>query len=178
MADQGHKVILLAGDPDHEWSDDALRVIVSREAACMSELIQSMLADDEEPNETPEIPLLEVSKDLLDKVAAFMEYHCHDPMREIPKPITTSNLGDMVSEWDVKFIDLEQEELYRVMLAANYLHIPSLLDLAVTKFCCLIKGKSVDEVQEFLRIESKPSPEEEQMIRQKNQWIFDVRRPE
>ena len=170
------KVVLLAGTSE-AGDGNPSKVEVTRKAACMSELIKSMLADDDDPNEVPEIPLLEVSKDILDKVVVFLNKHRDDPMKTIHKPISTSNLKDIVSEWDADYIDLEQEQLFKVILAANYLDIPSLLDLGITKFCTMIKDKDVDEVKEMLNIEKGITPEEERLVREKNDWIFDVHKP-
>lgn len=158
------------GNPD----GTPFQVQVTRKAACMSELIKSMLADDDDVDEVPEIPLLEVPREVLELVVAFINKHCNDPMRTIPKPIPTSDIKQLVSEWDAEFIDLEQEKLYRVILAANYLDIPSLLDLGITKFCCMIKDKNLDEIKQMLNIEGDITPEEERRIREKNDWIWDV----
>lgn len=34
-----------------------------------------------------------------------------------------------ISEWDAKFIQVDQEMLFEIILAANYLDIKSLLDI-------------------------------------------------
>jgi len=162
------KVVLLPG------GEDAGKVTISRKAACMSELMKSMLADDDDPTEVPEIPLLEVSKDILDKVVEFLNKHKDDPMKEIAKPIQTNDIVAIVGEWDAKFIDLEQEPLFKVILAANYLDIPSLLDLGICKLACMVKGKEPDEVKKMFNIEPDITPEEEKLVRDQNPWIFDV----
>jgi S-phase kinase-associated protein 1 len=127
MADNDKVYLLPGGD------DSAGRVEVTRKAAYMSELMKSMLADDDDPTEVPEIPLLEVSKEILDMVVQFLNKHKDDPMKEITKPIQTNELKQIVGDWDANFIDLEQEKLFKVILAANYLDIPSLLDLGICK---------------------------------------------
>ena len=153
---------------------DELRVTVSRKAAEMSELIKSMLADDDDDSEIPEIPLLEVSSDVLKKVVEFLNKHKDDPMKQISKPITTTILKDIVGEWDAEFADLEQEPLFKLILAANYLDIPSLLDLGICKLATMVKGKEPDEVKKMFNIEADITPEEEKMVRDQNPWIFDV----
>lgn len=162
------KVLLLPG------SDESAKVEVSRKAACMSELMRSMLDDDDE--ETPEIPLLEVSKDILHRIVDFMNYHKDNPMATINKPIQTNDITKIVSEWDAKFIDLEhdQETLFKIILAANYMDIPSLLDLGICKIACMVKGKDPDEVKDMFHIEKDITPEEEKLVRDQNPWIFDI----
>jgi hypothetical protein len=45
-----------------------------------------------------------------------------------------------VPEWDAKFVEVEQEMLFELILAANYMDIKSLLDLTCAKVASMIKG--------------------------------------
>lgn len=88
-----------------------------------------------------EIPLPNVKKPILQKVMEYCEKHRTDNPPEIEKPLKTSNLSEIVDAWDAKFIDIENlEELFEIILAANYLDIKSLLDLSCAKVATLIKG--------------------------------------
>jgi S-phase kinase-associated protein 1 len=50
----------------------------------------------------------------------------------------------VVSAYDAKFIEIEDlEELFDIILAANYLDIKSLLDLSCAKVAALIKGRLI-----------------------------------
>ena len=125
---------------------DGQRVEVPRNVAEMSVLIKEMLADDED-DEAPEIPLPNVNKDILDKVIEFCKHHVNDPMPEIEKPLKSNNMADVVPEWDANFIDVEQSTLFAIILAANYLDLPNLLDLSCAKVASMIKGKSPEEIR-------------------------------
>ena len=48
-------------------------------------------------------------------------------MPEIEKPLKSANMNEVVSEWDAKFVDLDQEMLFELILAANYMDIKSLV---------------------------------------------------
>ena len=76
------------------------------------------------------------------KILEYCEKHKNDNPPEIEKPLTTSNLSELVDPYDAKFIDIENlERLFEIILAANYLDIKSLLDLACAKVATLIKSK-------------------------------------
>jgi S-phase kinase-associated protein 1 len=125
---------------------DGQRVEVPRNVAEMSVLIKEMLADDED-DEAPEIPLPNVNKDILDKVIEFCKHHVNDPMPEIEKPLKSNNMAEVVPEWDANFIDVEQSTLFAIILAANYLDLPNLLDLSCAKVASMIKGKAPEEIR-------------------------------
>lgn len=158
--------ITLSGFPD--------RFEMPRAAAEMSTLIKTMLEDSQEEN--PEVPLMEISPEIFTRVKAFCEYHQENPMKEIPRPIPTNKLEDIVGEWDANLVDLahDQETLVLVILAANYLDIKSLLELAVCRYACMLKGKDAKEVCEILKIDKEMTPEEERAIRMANPWIFET----
>jgi hypothetical protein len=52
-----------------------------------------------------------------------------------------------VPEWDAKFVDIEQETLFELILAANYMDVKSLLDLTCAKVASMIKGKTPEQIR-------------------------------
>ena len=72
----------------------------------------------------------------------YCEKHKSGNPPDIEKPLRTNNLAELVDPYDAKFIDIENlEELFDIILAANYLDIKSLLELSCAKVASLIKGK-------------------------------------
>lgn len=55
-------------------------------------------------------------------------------------------------------------------MAANFLDIKSLLELACAKVASMIKGMSIQETRKFFNIENDFSPEEEAQIMDENKW--------
>ncbi|TYZ62807.1 hypothetical protein PybrP1_007785 [[Pythium] brassicae (nom. inval.)] len=92
-------------------------------------------------------------------------------MPELEKPLKSNDLRDAVSDWYADFVDVkpeDQELLFELILAANYLDIKSLLDLACAKVATMIKGKTPEEIRATFGITAEFTPEEEQMIREEN----------
>jgi S-phase kinase-associated protein 1 len=158
-------------------SDEKDVIEISRQAGCQSNLIRDMIFNDDDKDTIPEIPILDVSKPVLLKVIEFLNFHVDNPMVEIKKPIKTNHLESIVGEWDAKFVELDEnhEMLTSLILAANYLDIPSLLELTICKLACMIKDKTPEEVKTLFNIEKDISPEEEKMVRDENPWIFEVK---
>jgi S-phase kinase-associated protein 1 len=152
-------------------------LVLAKNAAKLSNLIESMIMDDDADDELTEIPVMEVAFDVMKKIAEFLEKHVNDPLREIPKPIPSNKIQDFVSEWDVKYIDLPQAELFKLISAANYLNITQLLDLGTLKLACMIKDKEPEDIKQMFGIDNI-TQEEELQVRRSNAWIFEVVDPE
>jgi hypothetical protein len=112
----------------------------------MSELVKSMMDEDEEEANVAEIPLPNVKAQVLRKVIEFCEHHLTEPMTEIEKPLKSQAMADVVQKWYADFVDLEQVLLFELILAANYMDIKPLLDLTCATVASMIKGKTVSGV--------------------------------
>ena len=53
---------------------------------------------------------------------------------------------DDIDEWDDAFIKVDNEQLFEIILAANYLDIKSLLDLGCNTVANMLKGKTAEQV--------------------------------
>jgi S-phase kinase-associated protein 1 len=144
---------------------------VEPEVACMSTLIKNMV-DDSGTDE--EIPLPNVKTAILSKVIDYCKFHKDNPAEEIQKPLKSVNLVECgVSEWDSEYVNIEQEVLFELILAANYLDIKSLLDLTCAKVASMIKGKTPEEIRKQFNIVNDFTPEEEAQVREENRWCED-----
>ena len=151
---------------------------VETKTAAMSELVKTMLVDgddedeeDEDEETEQEIPLPNVKSAVLAKVVEFCNYHVSNgPMKEIEKPLKSANMAEVVGEWDANFVAIEQEMLFELILAANYMDIKSLLDLTCAKVASMIKGKTPEEIRKTFNIVNDFTPEEEAQVREENKW--------
>ena len=106
----------------------------------------------------------------LKKVLAFCEYTKNKEVPEIEKPLKSVDFSTLVEEWYADYLNLPEEELYKLIMAANFLDIKPLLDLCCAKAYSFIKSKSIEEIREIYEIENDFSPEEEAQIMDENKW--------
>ena len=76
----------------------------------------------------------------------------------------------MVEAWYADYVNVDQETLFEIVMAANYLDIKPLLELSCAKVASMIKGKDVKQIRQFFNIENDFSPEEEQQVMEENRW--------
>ena len=134
-------------------SKDLEKFNVSTEIAKYSKLIDSML-ETLSDEDNIEVPLLNVESNILKYIITYLEYYSVSPHGDIDKPIRSDDMKDNVSdEWYANFIDKSQEDIFNIILAANYMDIQSLLDLSCAKIATLIKGKSPEEIREVFNIQ-------------------------
>lgn len=148
-------------------SAESEKVTISKKVAMMSELVKTMAEGDKEESE---IPLPNVKAPVLKKVTQYMKYHHDNPPKEIDKPLKSASMNEVVSQWDADFVDVDQELLFELILAANYMDIKPLLDLTCAKVASLIKGKTPEQIRKTFNIQNDFTPEEEEAVRQENKW--------
>jgi S-phase kinase-associated protein 1 len=143
---------------------------VSRELAEQSLLIKDMLEEEEDDDNVPVIPLPNISDfKVLQKVVDF--FGMSEDLRsiELEKPLK-GNFEDLVPNEIKNYFDIETPLHIKLIMAANYLNIKSLLDFSCAKIASSIKGKSPEQIREMFGIENDFSPEEEAKIREENKW--------
>jgi S-phase kinase-associated protein 1 len=117
---------------------------ISKSAAVMSKVLQVIIEGD---NKETEIPLKEVSTDVMQKVVEFMIYHENVEMPEISKPIQHTNIKYLTTQWDANFINVENELLFKLLTVSNYLDMKPLLNLCCAKIATMIKGKTREQIK-------------------------------
>ena len=98
------------------------------------------------------------------KVLRWMSYHNNVEPPIIKRPLTNLNLNSILKEWDINYIDVENDFLFDILNAANYLDIKPLLDLCCLKLASLIKNKKPEQIRQILNIQNDFTPEEEKEL--------------
>ena len=123
----------------------------------------------------------------MNKVVEWCDHHKHDPPSTHDDDDSRRKATD-IDEWDQKFMQVDQEMLFEIILvcvssmscswlrrltrrqAANYLDIKALLDVGCKTVANMIKGKSPEEIRKTFNIQNDFTPEEEDQIRRENEW--------
>jgi len=154
-------------------SSDGEDIQVDRDVAERSVLIKNMVGDlGEEAMEEP-IPIPNVNAAVLKKVIEWCIHHKHDPPSTNEDDSDSRKKTTDIEEWDQKFMQVDQEMLFEIILAANYLDIKALLDVGCKTVANMIKGKSPEEIRKTFNIQNDFTPEEEDQIRRENEWAED-----
>ncbi|KAJ8624751.1 hypothetical protein MRB53_033281 [Persea americana] len=144
---------------DHEIFD------VDEAVALQSETIKHMIEDNCADNG---IPLPNVTGKILAKVIEFCKKHVG-----IPNDADDRSTEEELKKWDNEFVKVDQDVLFDLILAANYLNIKSLLDLTCQTVADMIKGKTPEEIRKTFHIVNDYTPEEEEEVRRENLWAFE-----
>jgi len=108
--------------------------------ASQSQIIKKVM-DDLGTHTTIPLPL--VSSNILEKVIQYCTYHAADEVNS--------------SRWDSEFLESldDHETLLKVVVAANYLCIKSLLDLTCKAIAHMIRGKTPQQIRRILNIQDE-----------------------
>ncbi|KAK1441863.1 skp1/btb/poz domain superfamily like protein [Babesia gibsoni] len=147
---------------------------VDRKALSMSTVLNNMLMHYDEDSEVEPVPLKNISTSTLAKILDYCRFHVDNPAKPIPKPLRTNKLSDVVSQWDLQFVDVDKEVLFDIMMAENFLDIKPLLELTCAKIASMIKGKTPEEIRDEFNIVNDFTPEEEAMIKEENKWCEEL----
>ncbi|PIC32122.1 hypothetical protein B9Z55_012576 [Caenorhabditis nigoni] len=146
---------------------------VIRLSTTINTLLQDLGFDDNDSNRDADpIPVQNVSTPILKKVISWCQYHYQDTAPADNQDNREKRTDDITS-WDVEFLKVDQGTLFEIILAANYMDIKGLLDVACKAVANMIKGKSPDEIRRTFNIKNDFTPEEEEQIRKENAWCED-----
>ncbi|OAA66012.1 sulfur metabolism regulator [Niveomyces insectorum RCEF 264] len=156
-------------------SNDGTVIVVDYEVATRSALLNTMLEDLKGMGieDVGPVPLPNVNEAVLRKVIEYCEHHRNDPLTGHEEETESRKKTTDIEEWDQKFMQVDQEMLFEIILAANYMDIKSLLDVGCKTVANMIKGKSPEEIRKTFNITNDFTPEEEEQIRRENEWAED-----
>lgn len=142
-----------AGEIIELVSADQVKFKVTRKNALISKLMSQAIEGD--PRAT-EIDVPGAKAKSLKLVIEYMEHHVGVPEAIIEKPLKSKVMKDNCKDpWDATYIDRigeTKQDVYDLMLAANYMDIKCLLHLTCAKVGSWIKGQPLEKLREILAV--------------------------
>ncbi|XP_037039823.1 S-phase kinase-associated protein 1-like [Bradysia coprophila] len=132
-------------------SSDGVIFDTDPKAMKCSHLITQMLVDcGIEPGSETCVPLPNVKAFTLGKFIEWANHHKDDVP---PKDPNDKNYDDL-EEWDENFLKVDQASLIELIMAANYLDVRDLFEMACKTTADLIAGKNTEEIRETFHIKN------------------------
>ncbi|EGT48185.1 hypothetical protein CAEBREN_03887 [Caenorhabditis brenneri] len=141
-------------------SKDGVEFKVSELAIQQSEtlchLFHAMDYTSEDVRTRAAIPLEDIDGETLKLVFKWCEHHKGAP---IPVEDDADPKNVVIPEFDSKLMEIDDEQLFNLICAANYLNIKRLMNVACKKVSNMAKGKSPEELRIIYGI---PTDEEDE----------------
>ena len=149
-------------------SQDGIEFDVDVDLIRQSVVIKHMLDDLEGSDDA--IPVPDVDGDILEKVIRFCEHHRDDAPLSDEERVEARRKP--LEGFDAEFVRVDHPTLFKMILAANFLDIQSMLDTTCKATANLIKGKTPAQIRQIFNIEGDFTPEEEEEVRKENSWLI------
>ena len=145
-------------------SSDNKIVELSSKAALRSGLLRGIIED--YPEDT-EFPLNHVNGTTLEKVKEYLTHYQDQEPSIISKPLKSNNFKECADEWDNNFIGEDNDSILSLIIAANFMDIKPLLELASAKVACKIRGTTTESIRKDFEINELNNDEKEQIEKDK-----------
>ncbi|XP_043707818.1 SKP1-like protein 1A [Telopea speciosissima] len=148
------KVFLKSSDGETFEVDES----VVRVSETLKNMIEDGCVDDT-------ITLPNVNSKILPKVIEYCK-------KRVTHNGSSKKKKEELQKWEAEYLDIDQQVIYELMLAANYLDINRLLDIEPEKVASMIRGRTREQIWEVFYIKNDFTPAEEEEIRKENPWAF------
>lgn len=154
-------------------SSDKKEYTLPAKVACGSSLIKTSYESDPEVKEGKSVvPIPGVKSPIMDLVVKYLTHFDGVLPKEIERPLRSKVMADVCvgDPFSASFIDevgKDNEQLYQLILAANYMDIRPLLCLGSAKVASMIKGQPLDKIKDILS--TGPKKDEEKKAEEKKE---------
>jgi S-phase kinase-associated protein 1 len=144
-------------------AQDGTEFEIDKDGACWSETIKAMLDEDWSPEDA--IPL-DIESSVLARIIEFFTYRQSLATIQLCKQQQLDR-----NSWNTEFMRVDDEVIFKLIDAARYLQIDSLVELACEKIAEDIKAcNTPEELRERFDIKNDFTREEEAEVRRQNEW--------
>lgn len=142
-------------------SSDGKSFTISKKAVFVSKLVSQALENDPCADE---VPIPGATGSILELIIQYMCHHDGTEPPIVEKPLRSKLMKDVCKDtWDANFIDEignNRQQLYDLILAANYMDVKSLLHLGCAKVASLIKGQPLEKIKDILAVDQSANKTE------------------
>ena len=147
----------------------------------LSKLVNELLIESREDDDEFAVP--ETNSVTLARIIEFCHHQKDNPLGDIPKPIKSQNIKEAVPDWFGNFIEgdgesrlpLTQDELFELLLGANFMQIDPLIELCSASVVAryIFGKKRPEEIAAAFHLpgEYKLTPDQEKLLRKQNPWV-------
>eukprot|EP00005_Dracoamoeba_jomungandri_P000214 CAMPEP_0174255190 /NCGR_PEP_ID=MMETSP0439-20130205/4533_1 /TAXON_ID=0 /ORGANISM="Stereomyxa ramosa, Strain Chinc5" /LENGTH=181 /DNA_ID=CAMNT_0015337259 /DNA_START=8 /DNA_END=553 /DNA_ORIENTATION=- len=144
---------------------------VARMLNTIKHMLDDLLDDDDDNLLSAPIPLLHVDAPTLSKILEYCRHYYEHPveigntrrcecdeLEDLDKQLGSLQLNSYtpLTAWDKQFFaSIDQVSLFTLVLAANFLDMHHLLDVACKTIADQIKGKSPNEIRKLFGLENE-----------------------
>ena len=103
------------------------------------------------PEENQVIPCKTINGKDLKKILEFMEHYLDTKPKEIPKPLPSGNLKEILDEWDFQYIEnISLENLEKLLNSANLIGLEDLVHIVSAKIAAeILNGTEEEMIEKF-----------------------------
>lgn len=116
---------------------------------------------------------LNMNSDHLPNIIDYLEYHYNNEPKEIPAPLR-ADFSTLVSDYDLKFVDRDANDLFVMLTEANYLGITPLVNLLAAKIASFLKVTNVEKIRKLFNIDLVFSDDDIENIAKEFQDLFEI----
>lgn len=134
---------------------DGEKFTVARGVADMCGLVRNIIADIEvnDGESLPPLPIPDVKGRILALVIKYCEHHHANP--DLYRATRHPDAIDDLVPWDLEFCNVDNETLFDLVNAADFLKAKSLLECLCKTIANLIKGKTAEEIRAKFNIQEE-----------------------
>lgn len=153
---------IIISDADGGKHEVDRNLFVSQSVTLKNVLQDTDVGDDD----VAEIPLSNISTTTFNLIHTYLQHQ-----RDYP-PTDTESRSLTLTDWENGFLQvLSNEQLFALMLAANYLDIKSLLEITCKFTASIIKAKTPAELRSFYGVNREFTKEEIAATMAANPWL-------
>ena len=97
-------------------------------------------------------------------VKSYLEHYENTEPSVIERPLKSKNFAECVNDWDYEFLGEDTNKIINLIMAANYMDIKPLLELACAKIGSKIMGITTESIKKEFDLDGIFTKEEEDLI--------------